>query len=186
MPPVPFWWPSLTRDRMSPAVCEIANCRTGVSARTPADTRMTATASTAPARSPAGCCGSRSLPGPATRKCSLTAPRTPWSHADIASSPLSARLAPAEYPAIIQATSSGRGVVSRARIRSRPSSAGLYRAGGCPQRAAQNLLKVTIALGHFRFSSRTRSDDMARAVWLLTAPVLIPIVWAICLCDRSP
>ena len=124
MPPVPFWWPSLTRDRMSPAVCEIANCRTGVSARTPADTRMTATASTAPARSPAGCCRSRSLPGPATRKCSLTAPRTPWSHADITSSPLSARLAPAEYPAIIQATSSGRGVVSRARIRSRPSSAG--------------------------------------------------------------
>lgn len=56
---------------------------------------------------------------------------------------------------------------------------GLYGVGCRMQRAAQNLFKVTIALGHFWFSSRLRNDDVARAAWLLTAPGLIPIAWAI-------
>src|ERR1019366_7796557 len=56
---------------------------------------------------------------------------------------------------------------------------------GCRvQRAAQKLLVVTIVLVHASLSSKLRSADMARAVWLLTAPVLIPIVEAICASDR--
>lgn len=38
---------------------------------------------------------------------------------------------------------------------------------------------------HVSISRTTRSDAIARAVWLFTAPLLIPIVDAICASDRS-
>jgi hypothetical protein len=51
------------------------------------------------------------------------------------------------------------------------------------QRAAQQLFIVTIALVHASLSrllsSTLRNADMAREVWLLTAPLLIPIIAAI-------
>jgi hypothetical protein len=51
------------------------------------------------------------------------------------------------------------------------------------QRAAQKLFIVTIALVHASLSrlpsSTLRNADMAREVWLLTAPLLIPIIAAI-------
>ncbi len=56
---------------------------------------------------------------------------------------------------------------------------GLNRVRCLVQPAAQNLVKITIALAHASRSSTARSDDMPRAVWLLTAPLLIPIVEAI-------
>jgi hypothetical protein len=56
---------------------------------------------------------------------------------------------------------------------------GLYRVRCRVQRTAQNLVIITIALAHSSRSSTMRSDDMPRAAWLLTAPLLIPIVEAI-------
>jgi hypothetical protein len=56
---------------------------------------------------------------------------------------------------------------------------GLYRVRCRVQPAAQNLVIITIALAHASRSSTMRSDDMPRAAWLLTAPLLIPIVEAI-------
>ncbi len=56
---------------------------------------------------------------------------------------------------------------------------GLYGVRCRVQRAAHNLVIITIALAHASRSSTARSDDMARAVWLLTAPLLIPIAAAI-------
>jgi len=46
---------------------------------------------------------------------------------------------------------------------------GFHRVGCRVQRAAQKLLKVTIALGHSWPSSALRSDAVPQAVWLLTA-----------------
>jgi len=53
------------------------------------------------------------------------------------------------------------------------------------QRAAEQLSRIKIGLGHARLSSTVRIADMPRAVWLLTAPVLIPMIDAICPADRS-
>jgi hypothetical protein len=51
---------------------------------------------------------------------------------------------------------------------------------GGAQRAAQDLLVVMFALTHHASRSSTlRNADMARAVWLLTAPLLMPIIEAI-------
>ncbi len=63
---------------------------------------------------------------------------------------------------------------------------GLYRIRCRSQCAAQNLVIITIVLAHASRSSTARSADLARAVWLLTAPRLIPIAEAIWASDRSP
>jgi hypothetical protein len=63
---------------------------------------------------------------------------------------------------------------------------GLYRVSCHVQCATQNLVIVTIALAHASRSSTARSAVLARAVWLLTAPRLIPIAEAIWASDRSP
>jgi hypothetical protein len=47
------------------------------------------------------------------------------------------------------------------------------------QGAAQDLVIVMLVLAHASRSSTLRSAPMARAVWLLTAPRLMPIVEAI-------
>jgi hypothetical protein len=60
-----------------------------------------------------------------------------------------------------------------------PIRGGLYRVRTRAQRAAQKLVIVTIALVHASLSSTLRNADMARAVWLLTEPLLIPIIEAI-------
>ncbi len=57
---------------------------------------------------------------------------------------------------------------------------------GRVQRVPQNLLVLCVRAAHASRSSTTRSADMARAVWLLTAPRLMPIVVAIWASDRSP
>lgn len=56
---------------------------------------------------------------------------------------------------------------------------GLYRVRCRFEHTAQNLFMVTAVLVHASFSSTLCSADMARAMWLLTAPVLISIVEAI-------
>ena len=53
------------------------------------------------------------------------------------------------------------------------------------QRAAEQFGKVRVGLVHAWLSSTVRIADMARAVWLLTAPVLIPMTEAICPTGRS-
>jgi len=63
---------------------------------------------------------------------------------------------------------------------------GLYRVHCRVQRAAQELVPVTIMLPHASRSSTWRSADMALAVWLLTAPRLMPIAAAIWASDISP
>jgi len=51
---------------------------------------------------------------------------------------------------------------------------------GGAQGATQDLLVVMFALMHHASRSSTlRNADMARAVWLLTAPLLMPIIEAI-------
>jgi hypothetical protein len=62
-----------------------------------------------------------------------------------------------------------------ARIRSRPSSAGSTESAAA---RAQDLFIVPIALAHASCPT-VRSDDMPRAAWVLTAPLLTPIVEAI-------
>jgi hypothetical protein len=47
------------------------------------------------------------------------------------------------------------------------------------QHAAEQLSMIKIGLGHAWLSSTARIADMPRAVWLLTAPVLIPMIEAI-------
>ena len=62
---------------------------------------------------------------------------------------------------------------------------GLYRVRFGVQGAAQQVSVIKIGLGHAWLSSTLRSADMPRAVWLLTAPVLMPMIEAIWPADRS-
>ncbi len=54
------------------------------------------------------------------------------------------------------------------------------------QRAPQLLLVVMIVLAHASRPSTSRSTDMARAVWVLTAPSLMSITAAAWAADRFP
>jgi len=62
---------------------------------------------------------------------------------------------------------------------------GLYGVRFGVQGAAQQLSMIKIGLGHAWLFSALRSADMPRAVWLLTAPVVMPMIEAICPADRS-
>jgi hypothetical protein len=72
----------------------------------------------------------------------------------------------------------------------KPVGGRLDRVGREPQRATQRLLKRELGFGtavaHASRSSTERSADIAREVWLLTAPLVIPMAAAICASDRSP
>lgn len=73
----------------------------------------------------------------------------------------------------------------------KPVSGRLDRVGRQPQRAPQRLLEhglagVRAAVAHASRSSTERSADIAREVWLLTAPLVMPIAAAICVSERSP
>jgi hypothetical protein len=68
--------------------------------------------------------GWRSRGGSADRECSIAGPRQLCTSAKTRCTAPRARQATFEYAAITQARGNGYGVVSRARIRSRPSSAG--------------------------------------------------------------
>jgi hypothetical protein len=61
----------------------------------------------------------------------------------------------------------------------------LYRVHRGMQRAAQEVLVVTVVLAHASLSSTSRSAVMARAAWLLTVPRLIPSAEAIWASDMS-
>jgi hypothetical protein len=73
-----------------------------------------------------------------------------------------------------------------------PASGGLERVGGHAQRVAKDVLQRGLArvfrspVAHDSRSSTERSADIARDVWLLTAPRVIPIAVAICASDKSP
>jgi hypothetical protein len=55
------------------------------------------------------------------------------------------------------------------------------------QGTAKDLTVLVVeGLGHYCCSRTLRSAAIPRAVWLLTAPRLIPIVWAISASDKSP
>jgi hypothetical protein len=67
----------------------------------------------------------------------------------------------------------------------------LDRVRGQPQRVAQGPLEHGLAwfraaVAHVSRSSTDRSAASAREVWLLTAPLVIPIAAAICASDMSP
>src|SRR5690606_37827900 len=51
---------------------------------------------------------------------------------------------------------------------------------------AQQLAVLVGGLGHDIFSRTERRAAMPRAVWLFTAPLLMPMAWAISASDRSP
>jgi hypothetical protein len=122
--------PPLSKDQISEAAWETACPGSGTS------TNVTTTAaSTAAAATTAGCRARRSHPdgGPghpvrsrlrAAPKAGRSRAGADCSHATAGSSPPSTRPVTAGYPAMIQATGAECGTVSRARIRSRPSSAG--------------------------------------------------------------
>ncbi len=55
----------------------------------------------------------------------------------------------------------------------------LYAVGFGAQGTAQQIGMIKIGLAHAWLSSTLRSADMARAVWLLTAPGLMPMIEAI-------
>ena len=63
---------------------------------------------------------------------------------------------------------------------------GLYPVHRGMQRAAEQVLVVPGGPAHASPSSTPRNADMARAVWTLTAPRLIPIAEAICASENSP
>jgi hypothetical protein len=72
-----------------------------------------------------------------------------------------------------------------------PVGGGLHRVGRHPQRMPQRLLKAGLAgigaaVAHPSRSSTERSAAIARELWLLTAPLVIPIAVAICASERSP
>jgi hypothetical protein len=53
------------------------------------------------------------------------------------------------------------------------------------QRAAQAFVKLILAPAHASGPSASRTASMARAVWLFTAPGLIPIAAAVSASDKS-
>jgi hypothetical protein len=115
--PVPAGAPPPMEFRADPA-CEITCRPNGVSAETLMASRTVTAATVATRRS-------RSVYRPsAAPPRRWTSPGTVRSQAETESRLPRARLATQEHTAISQATGSGRGVVSRARIRSRPSPAG--------------------------------------------------------------
>ena len=146
--------------------------------------------STGRSRSNAGCVKrsagrSRSVVGSTSRAPERSAVPSPPASADSAgSSRYPTRRPRLAQAAISQATTSGRGVVRRARIRASPSAAGSTDSRRRVQRVAQDVLGLEVR--HASRSSTLRSAAMARAVWLLTAPRLMPMIAAICASDMSP
>jgi len=109
LPPSPLAPPPMTPMKGRLRVPDEIACGSVVTARAPAATTKTAVAIAAAGRSHAARCGPCAGLGRAGLKSSVTGLSTSRSH---------------EYPDIIQAACAGRGALSRARIRSRPSAAG--------------------------------------------------------------
>ena len=144
-------------------------CRgSGVSIKTPAAATKAAIARTA---------AERSRLGSAAWKCSITGLREVRSHAETHCRPPRVRRAASEYPA----RPGDQHRVRPGQPGADPLQAigsGLHRVRCHLQRAAHKLVIVTIVQAHSRRSSTGRSADLARAVCLLTALVLIPIAEA--------
>jgi hypothetical protein len=175
-PPVP---PELlpSRELTSAPVSEDTCCRsTGAPAYAPIATTNAAMARAAARRTGTrrrwpgvpGCACERSWPGRGT-VCSQDQRE---------SRPPSARRDTPEQAAISQATGTGCGVLSRGRIRSRPSPEGSAEsAAACSARRTKSSKSSPCWVKPH--PSTPRSADMARKTWLLTAPRLIPIAEAI-------
>ena len=105
-------------------------------------------------------------------------------HAQTDSRPPSARRDTPEQAAISQATGTGYGVLSRARIRCRPASEGSAESAAACSARRKNSSKSSRCWVK-PHPSTPRSADMARETWLLTAPWLIPIAEAISASGKS-
>jgi hypothetical protein len=105
------------------------------------------------------------MPGGAPGWLAGGAANTVGSHAMSVCRPADARRAAVAQAAIIPASSTGRGRVM--------------------QRAAEAFVKVILAPAHASGPSASRTAAMARAVWLFTAPGLIPIAAAVSASDKS-
>ena len=79
----------------------------------------------------------------------------------------------------------GRAVAMRRRMISSPSGDGTT-ASASARSARRSNSPYSSGEGHENCSSTIRSAAMPRAVWLFTAPLLMPIAWAISASDRSP
>jgi hypothetical protein len=118
-PPVPTAGPPPSTVWIRATACANTCWGNGVNAKTAAIAMKAARASPATGRH-AGCC----RPDRAARYRSRAAPGTCCSHSHAVCSPPRARPTTSGNPVVIQATGVECGLVSRARIRSRPSSAG--------------------------------------------------------------
>jgi hypothetical protein len=133
-PPVPTAGPPPSTVWISATACAYTCWGNGVNAKTAAIAMKAARASTATGRH-AGCC----RPDRAARYRSRAVPGACCSHSHAVCSPPRARPVTWESPVMIQATGVECGTVSRARIRSRPSSAGLIAsASACSRRRSSS------------------------------------------------
>jgi hypothetical protein len=133
-PPVPTAGPPPSTVWISATACAYTCPGNGVNAKAAAIAMKAASASPATGRH-AGCCRA----GRTARNRSRAVPGTCCSHSPAVCSPPRARPTTSENPMVIQATGVECGTVSRARIRSRPSSAGsMPSASACSTRRSSS------------------------------------------------